>query len=57
MAAVSETSTMNVDSPLNKLSRAPMRVKMASERVKDMEAAGTKEPIWASKTKSATARV
>jgi len=56
IAAVSDISTMNVDWPAARLSLAPMRVKMRSTSGIRADAAGTKQPQWASSTISAVWR-
>ena len=50
MDAVSEHSTMKVDSPAMMRSEAPSRVKILSATERRQEAAGTQQPIWASTT-------
>ena len=55
--ATSFISTMNVESPEARSSDAPTRVKMLSTRPISAWSAGTKEPICASSTMSATCRI
>src|SRR3546814_4182064 len=54
--AVSFISTMKVDSPEERLSEAPTRVKSLSTHPILAEAAGTKEPAWLISTMSAVCR-
>jgi hypothetical protein len=56
MFAVSSISTMKVLWPVAMSSWAPIRVKIRSTRPTLALAAGTKEPIWASRTVRATCR-
>ncbi len=56
MLAVSVISTINVDSPLERLSEAPTRVKILSMMPMLADSAGTKEPIWAMSTMRAVCR-
>ncbi|MNL56870.1 hypothetical protein D3C87_1803920 [compost metagenome] len=56
MLAVSVISTMNVLSPLLRLSLAPTLVKTLSTSPIAADLAGTKEPIWAISTMSAVWR-
>ena len=57
MSATSVISTMKVDWPADRSSLAPMRVKIRSTTPMRALAAGTKEPIWAMRTISATWRM
>ena len=50
MDAVSEHSTMKVDSPAMMRSEAPSLVKILSANDRRQEAAGTQQPIWARTT-------
>ena len=54
MSATSFISTMNVDWPEDRSSDAPMRVKSLSTMPMRADAAGTKLPICAMRTMSAT---
>ena len=56
MDAVSEHSTMKVDSPAMMRSEAPRRVKIRSATDRRQEAAGTQQPIWARTTARQVAR-
>src|SRR6516225_8446029 len=56
ITAVSVISTMNVDRPRERLSDAPMRVKVRSIRGNEAEPAGTTEPIGARTAISAACR-
>ena len=57
MVAISVISTMKVDWPPYRSSEAPIRVNMRSVIAMSAEAAGTKEPMWAISTISATCRM
>ena len=56
MTAVSVISTMKVERPRERLSEAPMRVKMRSMTGRAADSAGTKEPVWARMAMSAACR-
>ena len=57
MSDTSVISTIKVDCPAERSSLAPMRVKIRSTMPIWAWAAGTKLPIWASRTISATWRI
>ena len=57
MEATSVISTMKVDWPDARSSEAPTLVKMASQMEMRADAAGTKQPVCAIRTMSATCRM
>ena len=57
MVAISLISTMKVDCPPYRSSDAPMRVKMRSVSAMSAASVGTKDPMWAISTISATCRM
>ena len=57
MSLTSVISTIKVDCPADRSSEAPMRVKIRSTMPSLAALAGTKDPIWAMSTISATWRI
>ena len=57
MSLTSVISTIKVDCPADRSSEAPMRVKIRSTMPSLAALAGTKDPIWAIRTISATWRI
>ena len=57
MSLTSVISTIKVDCPADRSSEAPMRVNTRSTMPRRAALAGTKDPIWAMSTISATWRI